>query len=117
MAGSGGLRPGTRRAGSGRRNAFTPPTRDWTPAMRVLVIGAGAREHALCWKLGQEAGVDTLICAPGNAGIARGVSCLPLDPSRPADIVDLVAREAIDLTVVGPEAPLTAGAVDALTAA
>ena len=85
--------------------------------MRVLVIGAGAREHALCWKLGQEAGVDALICAPGNAGIARDVPCLPLDANRPADIVALAAREAIDLTVVGPEAPLTAGAVDALTAA
>jgi phosphoribosylamine--glycine ligase len=85
--------------------------------MRVLVIGAGAREHALCWKLGRESGVDALFCAPGNAGIARDVPCLPLDPNRPADVVALVERERIDLTVVGPEAPLTAGAVDALTAA
>jgi len=85
--------------------------------MRVLVIGAGAREHALCWKLRQEPGVDALVCAPGNAGIARGVSCLPLDAARPAEVLALAAREAIDLTVVGPEAPLTAGVVDALTAA
>jgi phosphoribosylamine--glycine ligase len=85
--------------------------------MRVLVIGAGAREHALCWKLGRESGVDALFCAPGNAGIARNVPCLPLDPNRPADVVALVERERIDLTVVGPEAPLTAGVVDALTAA
>ena len=85
--------------------------------MRVLVIGAGAREHALCWKLSQEAGVDSLFCAPGNAGIARSVPCLPLDASQPAEAVALAAREAIDLTVVGPEAPLTAGVVDALTAA
>lgn len=85
--------------------------------MRVLVIGAGAREHALCWKLRQEPGVDTLFCAPGNAGIARDLPCLPLDASRPSDVVALVTREAIDLTVVGPEAPLTAGVVDAMTAA
>ena len=85
--------------------------------MRVLVIGAGAREHALCWKLRQEAGVDALFCAPGNAGLAREVPCLPLDASRPSDVVALATREAIDLTVVGPEAPLTAGAVDAMAAA
>ena len=85
--------------------------------MRVLVIGAGAREHALCWKLGREPGVDALFCAPGNAGIARDVPCLPLDVNRPAEAVALAAREAIDLTVVGPEAPLTAGVVDAMTAA
>ena len=85
--------------------------------MRVLVIGAGAREHALCWKLGREPGVDALFCAPGNAGIARDVPCLPLDAGRPADVVALAARERIDLTIVGPEAPLTAGVVDAMTAA
>ncbi|MFO7692511.1 MAG: phosphoribosylamine--glycine ligase [Vicinamibacterales bacterium] len=85
--------------------------------MRVLVIGAGAREHALCWKLRREPGVHALLCAPGNAGIARELPCLPLDASRPSDVVALAAREAIDLTVVGPEAPLTAGVVDAMTAA
>jgi phosphoribosylamine--glycine ligase len=85
--------------------------------MRVLVIGAGAREHALCWKLRQEPGVDALFCAPGNAGIAGSIPCLSLDASRPADVVALAAREAIDLTVVGPEAPLTAGVVDAMAAA
>ncbi len=85
--------------------------------MRVLVVGAGAREHALCWKLAQEPGVDALLCAPGNAGIARETRCLPLDAARPGEVLALVARERIDLTVVGPEAPLTAGVVDALTAA
>jgi phosphoribosylamine--glycine ligase len=83
----------------------------------VLVIGAGAREHALCWKLAQEPGVDALICAPGNAGIARDWRCLSLDSSRPAEVLALIVREGVDLTVVGPEAPLTAGVVDALTAA
>jgi phosphoribosylamine--glycine ligase len=85
--------------------------------MRVLVVGAGAREHALCWKLAQEPGVDALLCAPGNAGIARETRCLPLNAARPGEVLALVAREGIDLTVVGPEAPLTAGVVDALTAA
>jgi phosphoribosylamine--glycine ligase len=85
--------------------------------MRVLVIGAGAREHALCWKLRQEPGVDALLCAPGNAGIARAIPCLPLDANLPDHVVALVAQERIDLTVVGPEAPLTAGVVDALAAA
>jgi len=85
--------------------------------MRVLVIGAGAREHALCWKLRQEPGTDALFCAPGNAGIARDVSCRPLDVNRPDDVVAFVERERIDLAVVGPEAPLTAGVVDALEAA
>jgi phosphoribosylamine--glycine ligase len=85
--------------------------------MRVLVIGAGAREHALCWKLAQEPGIDALLCAPGNAGIARDVRCLPLDAARPGEVLALVVRERIDLTVVGPEAPLTAGVVDGLAAA
>ena len=85
--------------------------------MRVLVVGAGAREHALCWKLRQETGAGDLLCAPGNAGIARETRCAAVDPSRPADVVALVQHEQIDLTVVGPEGPLTAGLVDALTAA
>jgi phosphoribosylamine--glycine ligase len=85
--------------------------------MRVLVVGAGAREHALCWRLARETGVDALWCAPGNAGIARDVRCLPLDPARPGEVLALAVRERIDLTVVGPESPLTAGVVDALTAA
>jgi phosphoribosylamine--glycine ligase len=85
--------------------------------MRVLVVGAGAREHALCWKLRQETGTDDLLCAPGNAGIARETRCAAVDASRPADVAALVERERIDLTVVGPEGPLTTGLVDALTAA
>ena len=85
--------------------------------MRVLVVGGGASEHALCWKLGGERGASEIVCAPGNAGIARDFRCLPADAGRPADVVALVERERIDLTVVGPEGPLTAGLVDSLGAA
>jgi phosphoribosylamine--glycine ligase len=85
--------------------------------MRVLVVGSGAREHALCWKLGREQGVSEVLCAPGNAGIARHVRCLSLDPGDPRALVDRVVRERVDFTVIGPELPLTHGAVDALTAA
>lgn len=85
--------------------------------MRVLVVGGGAREHAFCWKLAGESGVTDLLCAPGNAGIARDVRCVPLDQADPAALVALVARERVDFTVIGPELPLTCGAVDALTAA
>jgi len=85
--------------------------------MRVLVVGAGAREHALCWKLRREPGVRDLICAPGNAGIARDARLVAVDAAKPDDVVALVEREQVDLTVVGPEGPLTAGLVDALEAA
>jgi len=85
--------------------------------MRVLVVGAGAREHALCWKLRREAGADHILCAPGNVGIGRDVRCVPVDAGRPAEVRALVERERVDITVVGPEGPLTAGLADELTAA
>src|SRR5687767_6528459 len=80
--------------------------------MRILVLGSGAREHALAWKLSQESGVTHVLCTPGNAGIARTL------PVAPGDVLDtdamrrLADRERIDLTVVGPEAPLANGLVD-----
>ena len=80
--------------------------------MRVLVIGSGAREHALCAKLTSEPGVSTVVCAPGNAGIARTITTSPLDPLDTAAVIRLVDRERIDLTVVGPEAPLANGLAD-----
>ena len=80
--------------------------------MRVLVIGSGAREHALCAKLTSEPGVSPVICAPGNAGIARTITTAPLDPLDTAAVIRLVDRERIDLTVVGPEAPLANGLAD-----
>jgi len=80
--------------------------------VRVLVIGSGAREHALCAKLTSEPDVSTVVCAPGNAGIARTVTTSPLDPLDTAAVIRLVDRERIDLTVVGPEAPLANGLAD-----
>ena len=82
--------------------------------MRILVVGSGAREHAITWRLAQNPTVDRLFAAPGNAGIAREATCLDLDADDVRGIVELVEREGIDLTVVGPEAPLVAGLADAL---
>lgn len=82
--------------------------------MRVLVLGGGGREHALVWKLNQSRLVDEIICLPGNPGIARLARCVPGDPADVAGVADLARREGIDLTVVGPEAPLVAGVADEL---
>jgi len=84
--------------------------------VRVLVVGGGAREHALVWKLGSSASVDRIYAAPGNAGIAEEADCLPIAADDVAGIVDAVERERIDLTIVGPETPLVAGLVDELEA-
>jgi phosphoribosylamine--glycine ligase len=75
--------------------------------MRILVLGGGGREHALCWKLAQSPGVE-VFASPGNPGIAQVGTCLPAPPSY----VKLAEEIAADLTVVGPEAPLVAGVVD-----
>ena len=80
--------------------------------MRILVLGSGAREHALAWKLSQEPNVTHVTCAPGNPGIARTVSTVPLDVLDTDAVIRLVDRDQIDLTVVGPEAPLGNGLVD-----
>ena len=80
--------------------------------MRVLVLGSGAREHALSAKLLSEPGVTHVTCAPGNAGLARTIATAPVDVLDTAAVIRLVDQERIDLTVVGPEAPLAAGLVD-----
>ncbi|HJU41233.1 MAG TPA: phosphoribosylamine--glycine ligase [Vicinamibacterales bacterium] len=85
--------------------------------MRILVLGTGAREHALAARLIGEPGVTDVLCAPGNAGIARSIRTAPLDVLDTAAVIRLVARERIDLTVVGPEAPLANGIVDSFQAA
>ena len=85
--------------------------------MRVLLVGGGAREHALAWKLCRERTVRNLVCAPGNAGIARLARCVPLDVADPGAILDAAAREQVDFTVVGPELPLANGVADVFAAA
>jgi phosphoribosylamine---glycine ligase len=82
--------------------------------MRVLVVGGGGREHALATRLGQSPLVEELLVAPGNAGIASVARCIPVPAADLPGIVALVERERVDLTVVGPEAPLVAGLADAL---
>lgn len=82
--------------------------------MRILIVGAGAREHALAWTLARE-GADVR-CAPGNAGMARTIRAVPLEAGRPAAVLDLAAAERIDLTVIGPEAPLASGVADLFAA-
>jgi phosphoribosylamine--glycine ligase len=81
--------------------------------MKVLVIGSGGREHALVWKISQSPAVKKIYCAPGNAGIARQAECLPLSAEDGPAILSWAEKEKIDLTVVGPEAPLMTGMVDA----
>ncbi len=84
--------------------------------MRVLVVGGGGREHALAWSLARSPSVDALFAAPGNAGIEDVAECVPVEATDVAGLVELAERRSIDLTVVGPEAPLMAGLVDELEA-
>lgn len=80
--------------------------------MKVLVLGGGGREHALVWKLRQSPRITHLYCAPGNGGIADDAECVAADLKSLNSIVALATRLRPDLTVVGPELPLTLGAVD-----
>src|ERR1019366_1860943 len=89
--------------------------------MKVLVIGGGGREHAIVWALGRSVRVTEVVCAPGNAGIAQSASgngapvrCVPVATGDLAAMVAVVEAERPDLTVVGPELPLSLGVVDEL---
>lgn len=84
--------------------------------MKVLVIGSGGREHTLCWKIARSSAVDEVFCAPGNGGIAGDAICIDIAGDDIRSLVRFVRDNSIDLTVVGPEAPLVAGIVDAFTA-
>lgn len=84
--------------------------------MRILVLGSGAREHALAAKLAAEPGVSHVVCAPGNPGIARTLPTTPVDVLDTDAVIRLADRERIDLTVVGPEAPLGNGLADRFAA-
>ena len=82
--------------------------------MRVLVVGSGGREHALCYKLSQSPRVDQLYCAPGNAGIGQIARCVDIKATDISAMVDFAVREKIDFVVVAPDDPLAAGMVNAL---
>src|ERR1700722_16996808 len=83
--------------------------------MKVLVLGSGGREHALVWKLRQSPRISQLYCAPGNGGIADDAECLAADLKSLDSLTRLAASLQPDLTVVGPELPLTLGVVDEFT--
>src|SRR5947209_6371509 len=80
--------------------------------MKVLVIGGGGREHAICWKVSQSPRFSRLYCVPGNAGIAQCAELVTADLSDLAGLAQLATDLEIDLTIVGPEQPLAAGLVD-----
>jgi len=84
--------------------------------LRVLVVGGGGREHALAWALARSPSVGEVVGAPGNPGMAELGNCVPVDATDPVAVADLADHLDADLVVVGPEAPLVAGVVDALRA-
>jgi len=80
--------------------------------LRILVVGGGGREHALVWKIGQSPKVEKIYCAPGNAGIGQIAECIDISAEDINGLLDFALQNNIDLTVVGPEVPLTLGIVD-----
>jgi phosphoribosylamine--glycine ligase len=84
--------------------------------MRILVVGSGGREHALCWKIAASPLCDKLYCAPGNAGIASDAECVAIGAEDIEGIVAFAKKEAIDFVVIGPEGPLVKGLADRLEA-
>ncbi len=84
--------------------------------MRVLVVGSGGREHALAWKIRQSPLVDKVFCAPGNGGISQIAECVDIKADDIAGLTAFASRTKIDLTVVGPEAPLSGGITDKFSA-
>ena len=82
--------------------------------MKVLVLGGGGREHALCWALAKSADVDELLCAPGNGGIGQVATCIDIPADNALAVIELCRTRDIGFVVVGPEAPLVGGMVDAL---
>ena len=82
--------------------------------MNVLIVGSGGREHTLVWRLDRDESTETIIAAPGNAGIAGIARCADVAADDLDGLVDLAVTEAVDLVVVGPELPLTLGLADRL---
>ena len=85
--------------------------------MKVLVVGGGGREHAICWKLAQSPKVTELYCAPGNGGIAQVAQCVPIKATDVEAMVAWAKEHAMDFVMVAPDDPLALGMVDALEAA
>jgi phosphoribosylamine--glycine ligase len=82
--------------------------------MRILIVGSGGREHALAWAIAGSPLADQVFCAPGNAGIAEDAECVAIDAGDTRGIIALCRKARVDFVVVGPEAPLVSGLVDAL---
>ena len=85
--------------------------------MKVLIVGGGGREHAIAWKVAQSPKVEKLYCAPGNAGIAEVAECVDIGVMEFDRLVTFARENTVDLTIVAPDDPLAAGAVDAFEAA
>ncbi len=88
------------------------PAKQLKNIMKILVIGSGGREHALVWKIAQSKYVNKIFCAPGNGGISQQAECVDIKADDLDGLLSFAKKEKIDLTVVGPEAPLAAGIVD-----
>ena len=84
--------------------------------MKVLVVGSGGREHAICWKLSKSPKVDKIYCAPGNAGIAELAECVDIKAMEFEKLVAFAKENSIDLTVIGMDDPLVGGVVDVFEA-
>ena len=84
--------------------------------MKVLIVGGGGREHAIATALNKSSKVDKIYCAPGNAGIAEIATCVPIGVMEFDKLTEYAVNEGIDLTIVAPDDPLVAGAVDAFEA-
>jgi len=82
--------------------------------MKIMVVGGGGREHALCWKLASSSVVNKVYCAPGNAGILDVAECVDIDAEDIGRLVNFASDQSVDMVVVGPEAPLVAGISDRL---
>src|SRR5262245_12585025 len=80
--------------------------------MRILVVGSGGREHAICWAFRKSSHVSDLFCANGNAGIAQVANCVPIRPDDVSSLANFASQEQIDLTFVGGETSLALGIVD-----
>lgn len=85
--------------------------------MKVLIVGGGGREHAIAWKVAKSPKVEKIYCAPGNAGIAEYAECVDIGVMEFEKLTSFAVEQKIDLTIVGPDDPLAAGAVDAFEAA